>query len=142
MDRSLAFSIREYKEPDYPAVASLWLITGLGNPMRGDDAATITRSLEMGGKFWVAETPGGRIAGTAWITYDGRRMHLHHVGVLPEYQRNGIGRALSVMAVNHAKEKNIQIKLEVHKDNLPAIALYKDLGFNYLGDYLVYIIRC
>jgi ribosomal protein S18 acetylase RimI-like enzyme len=35
----------------------------------------------------------------------------------------------------------MHIKLEVHKDNVKALGLYKKAGFGYLGDYHVYIIR-
>jgi len=75
------------------------------------------------------------------MTFDGRRIHLHHLGVHPEYRRKGIGRLLSIRSVDHAREKQVQIKLEVHRDNQAAVALYKKLGFQYLGDYDVYIIR-
>ena len=34
-----------------------------------------------------------------------------------------------------AEATGMQIKLEVHRDNLKAIRLYKKWGFNYLGDY-------
>ena len=39
------------------------------------------------------------------------------------------------------REKGFQVKLEVHVTNLKAINLYKKYGFEYLGDYKVYIIR-
>jgi ribosomal protein S18 acetylase RimI-like enzyme len=75
------------------------------------------------------------------MTFDGRRIHLHHFGVHPDYQRQGIGLALAKQSLLFAKQKGYQIKLEVHKDNQKAINLYTKLGFTYLGDYDIYIIR-
>ncbi len=133
--------VRDYNEGDHPGVMALWEATGLGHSWRGDDAGVIARSIEMGGKLLVAELPRGPLVGTSWMTFDGRRIHLHHVGVLPRYRRRGIGRLLSVESIRYAREKGIKIKLEVHRDNQAAIALYRSLGFEYLGDYDVYIIR-
>ncbi len=126
---------------DYPQLIEVWDATGLGGAHRGDGLQTILHSIELGGKMLVACTPEGRVVGTSWMTYDGRRMHLHHVGVLPGNQRQGIGRLLSEKSIRFAREKNTRIKLEVHRSNTGAIALYRKLGFTCLGDYDVYIMR-
>lgn len=133
--------IRDYDPADYPAIAALWDATGLGGAVRGDNQQTIEKSLTLGGRFLVAETPHGALLATSWMTFDGRRFHLHHFGVNPLFQRRGIGRILATRSMEVAKEKGIQLKLEVHQSNQAAIKLYKNLGFQYLGDYDVYIIR-
>jgi ribosomal protein S18 acetylase RimI-like enzyme len=89
----------------------------------------------------VATFADGTLVATSWMTFDGRRIHLHHFGVSPKFQRQGIGRQLAIASIAFAKEKGYQIKLEVHQTNTAAIKLYKGLGFQYLGDYDVYIIR-
>ncbi len=134
-------TLRDYRPDDYTAIMDLWADTGLGGAQRGDDQRIIEQSIAMGGKLLVAESDDGELLGTSWMTFDGRRIHLHHLGVLPSYQRRGIGRLLSIASIDFAREKGIQIKLEVHRSNTAAIALYKNLGFKYLGDYDVYIIR-
>ncbi len=134
--------VRDYQSGDYNAILELWRLTGLGGVQRGDNSQEIEHSIELGGKLLVAIDSDGTLVGTGWITFDGRRMHLHHVGVLPDYQRHGIGRLLSLESIRFAREKQIQIKLEVHRNNKAAVSLYKQLGFQYLGDYDVYIIRC
>lgn len=133
--------IRDYRAADYPAITDLWLKTGLGGAHRGDNQKTIEKSIKMGGKLLVAESDDGRILATSWMTFDGRRIHLHHFGVMPSFQKRGIGRKLAIESINFAKKKGFQMKLEVHKTNNEAIQLYSKLGFSYLGDYLVYIIR-
>jgi len=133
--------IRDYQPDDYSAVVELWELTGLGGRQRGDDKAVIEKSITLGGRLLVAVNQDGLLIGTSWMTFDGRRIHLHHLGVLPVYQRRGIGRLLSIRSLEHARNENVQVKLEVHRDNNGAVALYKRLGFQYLGDYDVYIIR-
>ncbi len=133
--------VRDYQPEDYLAVTQLWELTGLGGRKRGDDEDVIERSIALRGRLLVAVHKDGLLVGTSWMTFDGRRIHLHHLGVLPAYQRHGIGRLLSIRSLEHARDENVQIKLEVHRDNKGAVALYKKLGFQYLGDYDVYIIR-
>ncbi len=133
--------VRDYREEDYPGLVSLWERTGLDDKKRGDDSEAISRTLELGGKMLVAVLPGGEVIASSWITCDGRRLHLHHVGVLPEYRRRGIGKKISLLSIDYARQKNLQVKLEVHRSNRAAVELYRSLGFKYLGDYDVYIMR-
>ncbi len=133
--------IRDYKPEDYPAITDLWLKTGLGGAHRGDNKQIIEKSIKMGGKLLIAEGEDKRLLATSWMTFDGRRIHLHHFGVLPAFQGRGIGRKLTMESIKFAKNKGFQIKLEVHKTNTEAIKLYTQLGFSYLDDYLVYIVR-
>lgn len=89
----------------------------------------------------MSKLANGAVVGTSWMTFDGRRIHLHHFGVDPSYRRMGIGRQLAIASIDWAKKKGCQIKLEVHQANTAAIEMYKNLGFKYLGDYDVYIMR-
>ncbi len=133
--------IGKYVPSDYPLIEGLWQRVGLGGSLRGDSQHVIERTIEMGGCLLVAKLADGTMVGTSWMTFDGRRIHLHHFGVEAVHQRKGIGRKLAVASIAWAKEKGCQIKLEVHQTNTAAIEMYKELGFKYLGDYDVYIIR-
>ncbi|RLD73184.1 MAG: hypothetical protein DRJ10_18120 [Bacteroidetes bacterium] len=82
-----------------------------------------------------------KIIGSSWLTNDGRRLYLHHFCILPKYQSKGLSKTLLDKSLAFAKEVNLQIKLEVHRDNTIAKELYHKGGFKYLGDYEVYIIR-
>lgn len=136
------FTIRDYRPSDYRGVLTLWQATGLGGAHRGDNDRVIANTLELGGKLLVIEdTESQEIVGTSWMTFDGRRIGLHHFGILPRLQHTGLGKKLAQASLAFAKYKGYQIKLEVHRDNTNAIALYTKLGFTYLGDYDVYIIR-
>ncbi|MFW6019210.1 MAG: GNAT family N-acetyltransferase [Bacteroidales bacterium] len=132
--------IRDYQKGDYDGVISVWEATGVGDKKRGDNAQIIEQSIKMGGKMLILEYHYN-IIGTSWMTFDGRRIHLHHLAVLPEYQNQGYGKLLTKKSIQFAKETGFQIKLEVHSANLQAINLYKKIRFEYLGDYDIYIIR-
>ncbi len=134
--------IREYVSSDFAGITELWTRTGLGGALRGDDAEVISRTIDHGGVFLVMEdVPACRIIGSSWMTNDFRRLYLHHFGILPEYQRQGLAKELLSASLARAKSVGLQIKLEVHRNNQAAIALYKSFGFNALGEYDSFIIR-
>jgi ribosomal protein S18 acetylase RimI-like enzyme len=135
-------NIREYIPGDFAEINQLWNDTGMGNSARADNADTIERTLNAGGKLFVLENSSSReIIGTSWLTHDQRRIYLHHFAVKPANQGKGYAHRLMKESMEFAQSTGMQIKLEVHKDNLKAVELYKKWGFKYLGDYNVYIIR-
>ena len=136
------FIIRDYKLDDYDQVVALWEKTEMGGAFRGDNEKLINDTIAMGGKLLVMiETNKNIVIGTSWLTNDGRRIYLHHFGIIPEYQGRGLSKYLAKESIQFAKGKGLQVKLEVHESNEAALKLYKGFGFKYLGDYDVYIIR-
>jgi ribosomal-protein-alanine N-acetyltransferase len=136
------FTIRDYRKGDYQGIMDLWIATDLGRPERGDNEKIIEESIRMGGSMQVMEEKAsGKIIGTSWMTFDGRRIHLHHFGILPEYQGKGLSKPFLEESLKFVKKKGYQVKIEVSRSNERALNLYKEAGFKYLGDYDVYIIR-
>jgi len=136
------FKIRKYRKDDFESISKLWDITSMNNPRRADDEQTIERSIRIGGCMLVMEEKdSGKICGSSWMTFDGRRIHLHHFGISPDFQGRGLSKLLLEESLKFVKKKGYQVKLEVHRSNMKAINLYKKAGFEYLGDYDVYIIR-
>lgn len=136
------FWVREFYESDYEAVLEVWQKTDMGGAHRGDNLEIIKNTIVNGGKlFLLVEKLTGKIVGTSWITNDKRRLYLHHFGILPEYQGRKLSHLLMEKSMEFAKKTGLQIKLEVHKDNYIARKLYEKYGFQYLGDYDVFIVR-
>jgi len=134
--------ISDYRPDDFDGLMQLWQLTNLGNPNRGDDQQVIGKTIEIGGKLLIIKVmPEMKIIGSSWMTTDGRRLFLHHFGIHPEYQGRGLANLLMAKSMEFAKSLGQQFKLEVHDNNAKAIKLYKKFGFDYLGDYHVYIIR-
>jgi ribosomal protein S18 acetylase RimI-like enzyme len=133
--------IREYRPADFPQVEALWKETGIYTVERGDTPAIIEHCIQHGGKLLVMEDPqSGKLAGTSWMTLDGRRIHLHHFAIIPHLQGKGYGRKLALASLEFARDQGCPLKLEVHSGNIPAVKLYKSLGFEVFEDYNVYMI--
>jgi len=133
---------RDYQAGDWAGIKELWMATGLDNPLRGDNAAMIERTLAQGGRFLVlAAEGGGPLAGSVWLTQDGRRFYLHHFGIRPDLQGQGLGRRLLAEALDAVRPAGLQVKLEVHRDNVRAQNLYRRRGFKPVADLDVLMLR-
>ncbi len=136
------FLVRHFRKDDYEEVLKVWELTGMGGAHRGDNLEIIEETILAGGVFFVLEyIPQQQVIGTAWITNDKRRLYLHHFGIHPDFQGKGLSHLLAKACVDLGKKLNLQMKLEVHKDNYIAKKLYQQYQFKYLGDYEVFIIR-
>ena len=133
---------RDYESADYPDLIKLWKETGIGNPERGDNEKVIRNCLKIGGKLLVMiDTENGVLMGSSWMTFDGRRMLLHHFAIKPDYQGKKLGTRLGNECIEYLKKAGYQVKLEVHKDNIIAKKLYKKLGFFAFTNYDIFMIR-
>jgi ribosomal-protein-alanine N-acetyltransferase len=84
----------------------------------------------------VAEAEGGGelIIGylISWLVHD--EVHILNVGTAPEARRGGVGRALMLAAAEAGRRKGARLStLEVRRSNLPAIGLYRALGYREVG---------
>lgn len=137
----MAQFVRDYREEDFPALMQLWEATDMGGKKRGDDEDIIEDTLSYGGKLLILEDDDAGLIGSSWITTDQRRLYMHHFAILPKFQGKGLSHLLMDKSMEFVVETGLQVKLEVHRDNKIARALYASYGFKYLGDYQVFIIR-
>ncbi|ONI73382.1 ribosomal-protein-alanine N-acetyltransferase [Actinosynnema sp. ALI-1.44] len=93
--------------------------------------------LETGNHYVGAHAEPGGLVGYAGIAmlgtpgnYEGE---IHTIGVDPDHQGKGIGKALLRDLLDHADEAQAPVFLEVRTDNVPAIRLYKAHGFQQIG---------
>ncbi len=131
----------QYLEPDvFAEITEIWRQTGISNPARNDSLEAVQYNLDHGGTMLLAYWDD-RLVGTTWLSHDFRRLYIHHMAVLPEFQNRGIGRSLLQEAVKIADEFGYQAKLEVHRDNPAARHLYRISGFEDLEGYITMIRR-
>ncbi len=65
--------------------------------------------------------------------------YLDHLCVFKEYRKHGVGKRLIEEFTNKMKNKNVvYLKLNAFENNLPAIELYKKLGFE---EYSIYYMK-
>jgi ribosomal protein S18 acetylase RimI-like enzyme len=88
-------------------------------------------SIPLTGYVWIEK--GGIVGNLSLIPY---RIHgKHHylianVAVHPDYRRQGIGRALTLEGIRHARDAGVpSVWLQVREDNDAAVTLYTKLGF-------------
>lgn len=129
-----------FNEEIYQQIVPIWLTTGVGNPVRGDNYQVITNTLLFKGKF-ITAWDNEKVIGTCWLSSDNRRLYLHHMAVLPEYQNQRIGQAMLNYALEYGKSLGLQIKLEVNEHNPSAIHLYEKYGFKFIEGYVPMIKR-
>ncbi|WP_018023357.1 ribosomal protein S18-alanine N-acetyltransferase [Corynebacterium ulceribovis] len=94
---------------------------------------------ELAGRFnqYFGILIDGELAGFAGVgrfgPADDPGFEVHTVGVSPRQQRQGLGRKLMHQLLAVADAAGGPVHLEVRTDNVPAIALYEDLGFERIG---------
>jgi len=79
---------------------------------------------------WVATADDGTPAGflVTWLVAD--EVHVLDVASSPTARRMGVGRALMHQALEFARQNQARlIVLEVRRQNIPAVSLYRRLGF-------------
>ncbi|GAA4540518.1 ribosomal protein S18-alanine N-acetyltransferase [Amycolatopsis samaneae] len=92
------------------------------------------------GNFYLAARPddSDELVGYAGLAVVGRKRgeyetSVHTIGVVPEAQGQGYGKALLRALLERADELDAPVFLEVRTDNESAIALYERHGFERIG---------
>jgi ribosomal-protein-alanine N-acetyltransferase len=89
------------------------------------------------GHYYVGAYEEVGLIGYAGISVHGRRgdaeANVHTIGVDPEWQGKGVGRALLRALIARADEFAAPVYLEVRTDNEAAIGLYEAHGFTRIG---------
>jgi mycothiol synthase len=80
--------------------------------------------------FFIAERDG-RMTGFHWTKVHNPTLgEVYVVGVDPDEQGSGLGRALTLAGLRHLRDLGVdQAMLYVDEDNVPAIRMYERLGF-------------
>lgn len=131
------YTVRPMTIEDYDPVMAL--ISGVpGVAVRAADSRpAIERYLARNPKLSFVAVAGDRLIGCVFCGHDGRRGYLHHIVVVVEFRRMGVGRALVTAALDALEAEGIaKSHLEVFADNEPAIAFWKALGWQHREDII------
>ena len=83
---------------------------------------------------WLVAEENGIVCGYVGSQTVLDETDMMNIAVHPDFRRKGIAAALIAELVRLLKERGSRIlRLEVRESNLPAIALYKAMGFTQLG---------
>lgn len=80
--------------------------------------------------FLLARGPEGDLLGFIWLKVEDTVGEVYAVGVHPAAGGRGLGRLLMEAGLTRLRERSVEaITLYVEADNVPAVSLYRSLGF-------------
>lgn len=124
-----AVHIRTYTPQDEEAVIALWNHSGLTRPWN-DPRKDIDRKLLVRSDLFLVAEANGIVVGTVMVGYDGHRGWINYLGVDPECQRQGVGRALMAEAERLLRAEGCpKINLQIRNSNIGAIEFYRRIGY-------------
>src|ERR1700758_4710463 len=85
---------REFSIDDYDNAVQLWKRVEGIEIAEGDDKESVAGFLPRNQGLSRGATEGSIIVGVALCGQDGRRGHIYHLAVDPNYQRRGLGKRL------------------------------------------------
>ena len=84
---------------DYPRIHEMWMeSSGIGVTSKEDSEESISKFLEMNGRYCFSAFDDDKVIGMVLCGSDGRSARIYHLIVDPMYRRRGIGHEL----VGHA----------------------------------------
>jgi len=95
---------------------------------------SITSELNNPLSLWVVAMDGDRLAGYVGSQTVLGWADMMNLAVAPEYRRLGVGEKLVTQLVKRLRDNQATcLTLEVRESNIPAIALYRKMGFTEVG---------
>lgn len=98
---------REFEIGDYDAALKLWSRVEGVEIAEGDQPTDVAAFLKRNPKMSRVATADDKIVGVSLCGHDGRRGHIYHLAVDPEYRGRGIGRMLVDECLGHLREAGI-----------------------------------
>ncbi|GAB4275264.1 MAG: ribosomal protein S18-alanine N-acetyltransferase [Deferrisomatales bacterium] len=137
MNRLADPAVEALAPADWQAVAALEARIG-ASPWDPDTVRRVMAHPACGG-FGVRGPDSGEIVGYALRAFRGTVCHVLRLAVDEPWRRRGLARRLLGAVLAEAGERGVlTAMLEVREDNLPAISLYRKLGFVPVGRRLGY----
>ncbi len=119
---------------DFDGICEVWKNHEGTNPV-DDSAEGFAKYIRRNPTTSFVAEDNGKIVGTILAGHDGRRGLFHHVSVLPEYQKQGIGKMLVDNAMDALEKEGItKVLLVVFKDNDNGNAFWEHIGFTKRDD--------
>lgn len=127
-------TLRSYRPDDASSIVEVNARAFAGHPEQGAmDRADFDRRVasdwfDPAGLFVASQ--GGRIVGFHWTKVEDGIGEVYVVGIDPEAQGSGLGKALTARGLRHLYESGLRtVDLYVEGGNSPALAVYEGLGF-------------
>jgi len=130
------YKIEKMDIKNYEEIISLWKNTeGVGLSGNDDSKDAIKKFLDKNSDTCFIAKKDDEIIGTIMAGSDGRRGHIYHLMVKPEYRKNGIGRKLLEEAEKGLRKEGImKAFLVAFKDNYLGNLFWKEAGYEIRED--------
>ena len=124
MEEALVF--REMVQIDYQALLDIWTITPGLTMRKADTHEGFSRFLKRNpGLSFVVETRG-KVIGGILGGHDGRFGSIHHLVVLPEYRKQGIGKHLVRLCLKRIEATGVEkCHIFINRDNESGFHFWK-----------------
>ena len=114
---------------DQAAVVEVWLACGLTHP-NNDPHKDIARKMHVNPEMFLVCEAEGKIIGTVMAGYEGHRGWINYLGVIPDYQGQGVGGALMAQVEDLLAQRGCpKINLQVRTSNRRVLQFYEKLGY-------------
>jgi ribosomal protein S18 acetylase RimI-like enzyme len=124
-----SLKIRAFELPDEAAVMELWQQCKLTRPWN-DPKKDIQRKLTVQPHLFLVGILEQQVVSSIMAGYEGHRGWINYLAVAPEYQRQGIGRAMMVAVEQLLHDTGCpKINIQVRSSNQDVLQFYKTLGY-------------
>lgn len=121
--------ICEAQPEDASAVIALWDACGLTRPWNPPQR-DFDQALAGSSSTILVKRDADTITGSVMVGFDGHRGWIYYLGVSPERQGEGLGRALMAATEDWLRKRNApKIQLMVRGDNTAARGFYDAIGY-------------
>ena len=131
-------NIRIMNISDYEAVFNLWSsCSGMGLNNLDDSRDGIERFLQRNPDCCFVAEANKKITGVVMAGHDGRRGHIYHMAVAPDYRRQKVGSMLLNSALSALYKQGIhKVALVVFESNTDGNAFWENHGFRSREDLI------
>lgn len=131
--------ISELGAADYDAICDVWKASGVHYQTTGRESyESFSRQMETGLQKVLGASLDGKLAGIVVATHDGRKGWINRLGVRPEFQRQGVGKALINAAEKMFHEQGLTITAAlVEHGNDASLGLFQHEGYSINNTYYV-----
>jgi ribosomal protein S18 acetylase RimI-like enzyme len=122
--------IRTFVESDRAAIIELWIRCDLTRPWNDPDL-DIDRKVGHDPRGFLVGEVEGRVVATAMFGYDGHRGSVGYLGVEPDEQGSGLGRAImDEIEIRLEAVGCPKVNLLVRSNNGDVVDFYRGLGYD------------
>jgi len=108
---------REFSIDDYEAAVELWKRVEGIEIAEGDDRESVVQFLKRNPQLSRVAIDGSKVVGVSICGHDGRRGHIYHLAIDPEYRGLGLGKRLVEECFDRLREVGIQRAIILVEDD-------------------------